>query len=147
MIAGIGIDLTTVSRIEKTHARFGERFARRFLHESELAVYQSKERPERFLAKRFAIKEAAVKALGTGERQGVLLKDFYVQHDELGKPLLQVSGVARQLCESRGITGFWVSLSDEGDTVAAFVVLELSASGPTSRALSENNDRSEDLRF
>ncbi len=124
MIAGIGVDLATISRIAKVHARFGERFARRFLHESELAAYHSHEQPERFLTKRFAVKEAAVKALGTGERQGVLLKDFYLQHDELGKPLLRVSGKARQLCEARGIEGFWVSLSDEGDTVAAFVVLE-----------------------
>jgi len=124
MIAGIGVDLATISRITKVHERFGDRFARRFLHESELSAYHSHEQPERFLTKRFAIKEAAVKALGTGERQGVLLKDFYLQHDELGKPLLRVSGKARTLCDARGITGFWVSLSDEGDTVAAFVVLE-----------------------
>ncbi|ASJ72372.1 holo-ACP synthase [Granulosicoccus antarcticus] len=125
MIAGIGVDLATVSRIARVHRRFGLRFARRFLHESEIPQYLKHAAPERFLAKRFAVKEAAVKALGTGEREGVLLKDFYVQHDKLGKPLLRVSGTAQQLCEQRGITGFWVSLSDEGDTVAAFVVLEL----------------------
>ncbi len=124
MIAGIGVDLATVSRVARIHERFGLRFARRFLHESELSLYQNHAMPERFLAKRFAVKEAAVKALGTGERNGVLLKDFYLQHDELGKPLLRVTGVAQQLCEQRKINGFWVSLSDEGDTVAAFVVLE-----------------------
>ena len=124
MIAGIGVDLTTVSRIARIHERFGLRFARRFLHESEISLYQDHVAPERFLAKRFAAKEAAVKALGTGERNGVLLKDFYLQHDELGKPLLRVSGVAQQHCKQRDINGFWVSLSDEGDTVAAFVVLE-----------------------
>lgn len=126
MIAGIGVDLATVSRIAKVHERFGMRFARRFLHDSEIPLYLNHSMPERFLAKRFAAKEAAVKALGTGERNGVLLKDFYLQHDELGKPLLCVSGVARQLCDQKGIRGFWVSLSDEGDTVAAFVVLEMS---------------------
>lgn len=125
MIAGIGVDLATISRIAKVHERFGLRFARRFLHESEITVYQQHPSQDRFLTKRFAVKEAAVKALGTGEREGVLLKDFYLQHDKLGKPLLLVSGTARTLCEQRGITGFWVSLSDEGDTVAAFVVLEL----------------------
>ncbi len=124
MIAGIGVDLATVSRVSRIHERFGLRFARRFLHESEISQYQNHAMPERFLAKRFAVKEAAVKALGTGERNGVLLKDFYLQHDELGKPLLRVTGVAQQLCEQRDINGFWVSLSDEGDTVAAFVVLE-----------------------
>ena len=126
MIAGIGVDLATISRVARIHDRFGLRFARRILHESEISLYQNHAMPERFLAKRFAVKEAAVKALGTGERNGVLLKDFYLQHDELGKPLLRVTGVAQQLCEQRNINGFWVSLSDEGDTVAAFVVLETS---------------------
>ncbi len=124
MIAGIGVDLATVSRIASTHKRFTRRFARRFLHENELVAYDSHQNKERFLAKRFAVKEAAVKALGTGERNGVLLKDFYLEHDELGKPLLRVSGKARVLSDAMGITSFWVSLSDEGDTVAAFVVLE-----------------------
>lgn len=124
MIAGIGVDLTTISRVEQVHRRFGERFARRFLHEQELPGYREHDFQARFLAKRFAVKEAAVKALGTGERQGVLLKDFYLQHDSLGKPVLKVSGKAEQLCKARGIDSFWVSLSDEGNTVAAFVVLE-----------------------
>jgi len=125
MIAGIGIDLATVSRIEKVFERFGDRFARRFLHEEEWASYKSHKDPVRFLCKRFAAKEASVKALGTGERAGVLLKDFYLQHDELGKPLLHVSGEAKRRCERQGINQFWISLSDEEDTVAAFVILEV----------------------
>ena len=124
MIAGIGVDLATVSRVAKVHVRFGLRFARRFLHEQELKAYSSHPCPERFLAKRFAVKEAAVKALGTGERSGVLLKDFYIEHDDLGKPLLRVSGEAAVRCNAQGIDGFWVTLTDEGDTVVAFVVLE-----------------------
>ena len=124
MIAGIGVDLATLSRVSATHQRFGRRFAERFLHEKELEAYELHKHQDRFLTKRFAVKEAAVKALGTGERTGVLLKDFYVEHDELGKPLLRVSGKAAEICQNRGIKGFWVSLSDEGDTVAAFVVLE-----------------------
>ena len=126
MLAGIGVDLVTVSRIAKVHERFGHRFARRFLHELELNAYSSHPCQERFLAKRFAVKEAAVKALGTGERSGVLLKDFYVEHDKLGKPLLRVSGEAAVLCHAIGIDSLWVSITDEGDTVAAFVVLERS---------------------
>ncbi|MFK7995302.1 MAG: holo-ACP synthase [Granulosicoccus sp.] len=126
MIAGIGVDLATVSRIASAHKRFGERFAKRFLHEKELPSYEAHQNQNQFLAKRFAVKEAAVKALGTGERTGVLLKDFYLEHDELGKPLLKVSGQAQLRCDKLGIRSFWVSLSDEGDTVAAFVVLERS---------------------
>jgi len=124
LIAGIGIDLATVSRISKVHQRYGLRFARRLLHDAELSQYNNHQNKDRFLSKRFAVKEAAVKALGTGERAGVLLKDFYLEHDELGKPILRVSGKAQLRCETMGVSSFWVSLSDEGDTVAAFVVLE-----------------------
>jgi len=128
MIAGIGVDLVTISRIEGVWKRFGERFGRRFLHEKELLELSGKDDPVRFLAKRFAIKEAAVKALGTGERGGVLLRDFYVTHSELGKPLLCVDGEASKVCDARNITAMHVSLSDEGDQVAAFVVLETKSS-------------------
>ena len=125
MIAGIGVDLATISRIEQAHARFGERFAKRILNPLEWDEYINHQSPIRFLTKRFAVKEASVKALGTGERAGVLLKDFYLEHDSLGKPILQVSGEAKNRCEQQGIKHFWVSITDEGDTVAAFVVLEL----------------------
>ena len=124
MISGIGVDLVTVSRIKGIHERFGDRFARRFLHQNELTALASHENPVQFLAKRFAVKEAAVKALGTGERTGVLLRDFYIEHTELGKPLLRVDGAAKQLCEKLNIQASHVSLSDEGDQVVAFVVLE-----------------------
>ncbi|MBX2880045.1 MAG: holo-ACP synthase [Granulosicoccus sp.] len=124
MIAGIGVDLATVSRIAKVHRRYGKRFANRILNELELPQYETHGAQDRYLTKRFAVKEAAVKALGTGERQGVLLKDFYVLNDELGKPQLNVSGQGLVRCTSLGITEFHVSLSDEGDTVVAFVVLE-----------------------
>ena len=124
MIHGIGTDLVTVGRIGRVHARFGERFARRFLHAGELPAYRAHADPVRFLAKRFAVKEAAVKALGTGEREGVLLRDFHVEHDALGRPVLGVSGEAGRRCRAAGVTALHVSLSDEGDLVCAFVVLE-----------------------
>jgi len=84
----------------------------------------SHETPVQFLAKRFAVKEAAVKALGTGERTGVLLRDFYLEHTELGKPLLCVDGKAKKMCEIHNVRATHVSLSDEGDQVVAFVVFE-----------------------
>jgi holo-[acyl-carrier protein] synthase len=124
VIYGTGVDLVTVTRIEKVYERFGERFARRFLHEQELSELKEHPHPVRFLAKRFAVKEASVKALGTGERSGVLLKDFYILHTELGKPILHADGEAKQRCDQHGIRAMHVSLSDEGDQVVAFVVLE-----------------------
>lgn len=128
MIAGIGIDLVTISRIKRVHEKFGIRFARRILSESEMIEYDTRPKQVEFLAKRFAVKEASVKALGTGERRGVLLRDFYVVHDELGKPHLRVDGVARQICDSLGINSTHVSLTDERDQVVAFVILEKLAS-------------------
>ncbi len=126
MIHGIGVDVVTISRIDKVYQRFGDRFIRRILHAEEITQLASKKQIVPFLAKRFAVKEAAVKALGTGERAGVLLRDFYIQHDELGKPLLRVSGEAEKLCTRLGISATHVSLSDESDQVVAFVILEIS---------------------
>jgi len=124
MIRGIGVDLVSISRIRAVHERHGERFARRILAESEFEAYRQSRTPERLLAKRFAAKEAAVKALGTGERQGVLLKDFAITHDELGKPYLTLHGTGKARAETEGISSFHVSISDEVDQVVAFVVCE-----------------------
>jgi len=124
MISGIGVDVVTLSRISDTHDRFGERFALRILSADEMIEYNAAKFPKRFLAKRFAVKEAAVKALGTGEQAGVLLKNFSLTHDKLGKPCLHIAGEAARRCKRDGIISNHVSLSDEGDTVVAFVVLE-----------------------
>lgn len=124
MIVGIGVDMVTSSRIAGVHNRFKERFARRILHAEEMTKYQTLDEPNQFLAKRFAMKEAAVKALGTGEREGILLKDFYITHDQRGKPHLHADGEALKRCDQLGVTGKHISISDEGDQIVAFVVLE-----------------------
>lgn len=127
MIHGIGIDLVTVARVRGVHARFPGRFARRILTAdelTELAGLAPGIDAARFLAKRYAVKEAAVKALGTGEREGVLLRDFGLAHDALGRPELRIEGTGAARCRSVGVTASHVSLSDEGDLVTAFVVLE-----------------------
>ncbi len=124
MISGIGIDLVTISRIEKTHSKFGSRFEQRILHPIEQAQLAKHKAPVQFLAKRFAVKEAALKALGTGERTGIVFSEIYVEHDDLGKPLLKTDGKAKQYCQANRIGEMHVSLSDEGDQVAAFVVCE-----------------------
>lgn len=126
MIFGIGTDMVSIDRIKAVHDRFGERFARRIMGSAELATYRTHNDKSRLLAKRFAVKEAAVKALGTGERQGVLLKDFSITHSPLGKPMLSISGEAAKRCESLGIVAHHVSLSDEQNSVVAFVILETS---------------------
>lgn len=124
MIVGIGVDLVTVSRIAIVDARFSGRFEDRILSDQEKTEITSAPDRTRFLAKRFAVKEATVKALGTGERTGILLSNIGLDHDELGKPELRISGAAAERCAALGVSRHHVSLSDEGDLVTAFVVLE-----------------------
>lgn len=124
MIAGIGADIVAVSRIEKIVNRYEDRLAMRILAESEMEAYSNSKVKVSFLAKRFAAKEAAAKALGTGFRNEVVKRDIVVEHDDLGKPLLIYSGKAKLLCEKKGIIASSLSLSDEQDYALAFVVLE-----------------------
>ncbi len=124
MILGIGTDIVEVARIEQALERLGRRFARRILSDQELEEFDDHRMPERFLAKRFAVKEAAAKALGTGIAQGVSWQHIAVSHNELGAPLLLFSERAQQLQKEKGITSLHVSLSDEQNHVVAFVILE-----------------------
>jgi len=125
LIAGIGTDIVSVARMQAAIDRWGlERFARRLLTESELRLLSDHPQPASFLAKRFAGKEAAVKALGTGFRYGISLKDIQLLNDPVGKPLLSFNGQAEQLSDERGIVSHHVSLSDEDAYATAFVVLE-----------------------
>ncbi len=126
MIRGIGVDVARISRIEGVINRFPARFATRILNPLELPAWESVSAPQAsaFLAKRFAAKEAASKALGTAIRRGVAMQDFIVQRGEHGRPLLSVSGRARDEAERLGISDWHLSISDEDDTVVAFVVAE-----------------------
>jgi len=124
MITGIGVDLVTISRIQKVHERFGERFEKRVLHPIEREQLLKHSKPTHFMAKRFAVKEATLKALGTGERSGILFSEVYVQHDEMGKPHLKTDGRAQEHCNKMGITSMHVTITDEEDQVVAFVVCE-----------------------
>ena len=123
MIYGVGVDLVKVSRIRAGLERFGERFARRILSVSEFEEFRQAGRRDSFVAKRFAAKEAVVKALGTGFRNGLTLRQISVVHDALGKPELRYSGRTSELLRANGIEESHLSISDEDDLVMAFVVL------------------------
>jgi holo-[acyl-carrier protein] synthase len=123
MIYGIGTDIVKVARIQESLSRFGKRFARRVLTDAEFLEYQASHQPERFVAKRFAAKEAVVKALGLGFRDGLSLDLIGVTHDRYGKPEIVYSGRALEYTREAGITESLISLSDERDYAVAFVVL------------------------
>lgn len=124
MIFGIGTDIVYVGRIRDDLSRFGDRFAERILTANELLEFHQNVNKANFLARRFAAKEAAVKAMGTGFSNGVQLHDIEVTHDEQGKPMLAFHGRAREFMQERSVAVAHISLADEQDHAVAFVTLE-----------------------
>ncbi len=124
MIFGIGTDIVEVTRIEASISQFGDEFAKRILAESELESYFKSQIKPRFLAKRFAAKEAFSKALGTGLRAPCTFQNIAVSHDDLGKPILLLADELQAFLTTKNITQTHISVSDEKNLAAAFVVLE-----------------------
>ena len=124
MIHGIGTDLLDAKRIRSGLARFGEHYADRILAPAEHAGYFASPDPARFLAKCFAAKEAFAKAAGTGLRTPVTLRNIAVLRDALGKPHFECAPKLVSWLVDRGINAHHVSLSDEGDLILAYVILE-----------------------
>jgi holo-[acyl-carrier protein] synthase len=125
MIYGVGNDVVEIGRIEKALERFGERFARRILCESELKRFSAHRKPAAYLAKRFAAKEAFTKALGTGIRAPANWHGVWVANLPSGKPTLEFSSPLKALLAKRGIQHAHVSLSDERGIAFATVILEM----------------------
>ncbi len=124
MILGIGTDIISVTRIADALARHGEPFAARILAPEELEEFSAQVHPARFLAKRFAAKEAFAKATGQGLRHPVTLHNIRVAHDALGKPELACSAELSAYLAQRGVRRQHLSISDEHEHAVAFVILE-----------------------
>lgn len=124
MIFGIGTDIVEVMRIEASINQFGDEFAKRILADSEFPSYLKSQIKPRFLAKRFAAKEAFSKALGTGLRAPCTFQNIAVSHDDLGKPILLLADELQAFLTTKNITQTHISVSDEKNLAAAFVVLE-----------------------
>ncbi len=125
MIFGIGTDIVEVARIEASLSQFGHAFAERILTKDELIGFESSQTKARFLAKRFAAKEAFSKAFGTGLRGVVTFQNISVTHDALGKPLLVFSSELQAQIDEKNIVQQHISISDEKNLAAAFVILEI----------------------
>ena len=126
MIYGIGTEIVRVARMQKDLEQFGDRFAARVLGDHEYGEFTKLSDPvlqARFLAKRFAAKEAAAKALGTGFRDGLSLKHVSVAHDQQGKPLLEWFGAGSEIVARLGIGAAFLSIADEEEYAIAYVVL------------------------
>ncbi len=123
MIYGIGVDVLEAKRIHRTLERFGERFVEHLLLPAEAAQLKLTQRRERFLAMRFAAKEAIVKAMGTGFAHGVWIRDVGVVQNAWGKPEVVFSPRGERVRQDLGIGEGHVTLTDEGGLVVAVAVL------------------------
>ena len=117
MIHGVGTDIAAVARLRGLWERHGERAVERILAPQEIAEFA------RFLAQRFAAKEAFSKALGTGIRPPATLPAIAIGHDDLGKPILTFSPALAALLEEKHLIAH-LSISDEADYAVAYVILE-----------------------
>ena len=124
MILGIGIDLVDLERLRGVIARHGERFVDRILTEAERAFCGAHVDQAPHVGARFAAKEAAVKALGTGVAEGISWRDIEIVRAENGAPSVRLHGPARRAADRRGVKGIYVSLTHDRGTAAAVVVLE-----------------------
>ena len=129
MIFGIGIDVLEAKRIERSFERFGTRFVDRLLMPAEKAQLARTKRPLRFLAMRFAAKEAIVKALGTGFAHGVWIRDVGMVPNKLGQPQVIYSERGRALCRKLGVGEGHLTLSDEAGLIVAVAVLMRASEG------------------
>jgi len=123
-IVGLGTDIAEIERVEKALNRSGDAFARRILADDEYQKYAQIKQQARFLAKRFAAKEAASKALGTGIAHGVTFHDFVVSNDENGKPNLTLTAKAKEIADNLQVHHIHLSISDERHYAVATVVME-----------------------
>ena len=124
MILGLGTDLCRVSRIEQSLEQYGKRFEKRVFTPGEIDYCRRRSESAVHFAARFAAKEAAYKALGTGLSMGVRWKDVEVTRLPGKRPNIQLSGRADQLAREMGVTGVHLSLTHEGDHALAVVVIE-----------------------
>ena len=123
MIFGIGTDVVQVSRVQAVYEKHGERFVQRLLLPEEDAAFRRYKRPVRFLAMRFAAKEAIVKALGTGFAHGIWIRDVGIAPNAWGRPEVIWSERGRTLRDRLGAGEGHVTLTDEAGLVVAVAVL------------------------
>ena len=123
MIFGIGVDVLEAKRIDETLERFGSRFIQHLLMPAEQVQLAKTQRPARFLAMRFAAKEAIVKAMGTGFAHGVWIRDVGVVQNSWGKPEVVFSERGERVRQGLGIGEGHVTLTDEAGLIVAVAVL------------------------
>jgi len=124
MIFGIGVDVLEAARVKRIYEKYGEHFVDRLLLPQERAQLGKTKRTERFLAMRFAAKEAIVKAMGTGFAHGMWIRDVGVVQNAWGRPEVIYSARGEKMRRKLGIGGGHITLTDEAGLIVAVAVLE-----------------------
>jgi len=120
-VFGIGIDIVELKRVDQIYSKYGDKFAKKILSNSELKNFQVSNDKISFLAKRFAAKEAVGKALGIGILNGILLKNIFITHDSLGKPLVKINNIKKLKSHLNKI--IHISISDEKKYAVANAII------------------------
>lgn len=123
MIIGIGTDLVEIKRMESALSH-SDALAKRVLTPFEYQEFTASKSPARYLAKKFASKEATAKAMGTGIGNGTSWQHIQITHDALGKPILNALGAFDDWCTENKVSGLHISISDEQNYACAYVVIE-----------------------
>ncbi|MBU2882970.1 holo-ACP synthase [Psychrosphaera sp. B3R10] len=121
-VIGLGTDIVEIARITQACAG-SDRLARRVLTDYEMGLFQQDNEPSRYLAKRWAAKEAAAKALGTGIGRGISFQHFEIRNNDLGAPKLTLTLAAKQRADDLGVKSALLSISDEQNYAMATVIL------------------------
>ena len=124
MIKGIGTDIVEIRRLEQATQRYGSAFLQRLFTPAEMEYCEGKWRRFESYAARFSAKEAFLKALGTGGRDGISWQDMEVVRDERGRPDLVLRGNALEMARGRGVARVFLSLSHTSEMAMATIVLE-----------------------
>lgn len=126
MIAGIGVDIVDIERVNRLLERYGDRFVRRVFTEAEGEYAKRSMKPAERLAGRFAVKEAAMKAFGTGKSHGILWRDVETLRGRMGRPEVKLHGNAQKILKKLSCNNLHVSIAHDGGKAVAFVILERS---------------------
>ncbi len=124
MIVGYGIDIMSTSRIKGAVERFGDKFLRRIYTDNEIKLITRRKNKYEVLTAYWAVKEATMKALGTGNRMGVYFKDIEILHERSGKPYLKLYGWSKRHADRLGVKNIVVSMSHLEDIVVGTVIFE-----------------------
>ena len=124
MVVGLGVDIVQNSRIQKIIDRWGEKFLTKIFTKTELDFINKHEQKLQRYASNFAVKEAFVKALGTGFRNGINFHNIQVRRDELGKPYIELMGSTKSFAKQKGIDRIHTTISHEKDYSVAVVIFE-----------------------